>query len=104
MLLAIANGDGTVSLRDARSGDRIGPFLHNHEDGVRAVAFSSDGALLASTGVDGRVVLWDTSPEDWEARACAVASRNLTLAEWRRYLGQRPYQRTCPDLPDGSSE
>jgi WD40 repeat protein len=104
MLLAIANGDGTVSLRDARSGDRIGPFLHNHEDGVRAVAFSSDGALLASTGVDGRVVLWDTSPEGWEARACGVASRNLTLAEWRRYLGQRPYQRTCPDLPDGNSE
>ncbi|MFP4436001.1 MAG: hypothetical protein ACLFVO_02035 [Chloroflexaceae bacterium] len=35
----------------------------------------------------------------WKSRACRIANRNLTAAEWRRYLGDRPYEQTCPDLP-----
>jgi WD40 repeat protein len=104
LLLAIANGDGTVSLRDARSGDRIGPFLRDHGDGARSVAFRSDGAVLASAGLDGRVILWDTSPESWAQRACHVANRNLSLAEWRKYLGEREYQQTCPELPAAAND
>lgn len=104
MLLAVANGDGTVSLRDARSGDRIGPFLRDHGEGARRVAFTSDGATLASTGLDGRVLLWDTDPASWAAQACRIANRNLTTEEWRKYLGERRYQKTCPDLPAGQDD
>ena len=104
MLLAVANGDGTVSLRDARSGDRVGPYLRDHGAGARSVAFTSDGTVLASTGLDGRVILWDVSPVSWEERACRAANRNLTPAEWRKYLGQRDYRAVCPNLPAGDSE
>jgi WD40 repeat protein len=98
MLLVIANGDGTVGLRDARSGDQIGPYLRDHGDGARAVAFTSDGARLASVGLDGRVLLWEARPAAWRERACRVANRNLTSDEWKKYLGQRPYHETCPGL------
>ena len=40
---------------------------------VVAVAFSQDGALLASSGMDGNVTLWDaataTSSENWSTRS-----------------------------------
>ena len=38
--------------------------------------------------------------ESWLNRACRMANRNLTKAEWRQYLGDLPYRKTCPDLPE----
>ncbi|MEL7357273.1 MAG: hypothetical protein AAFN40_11985 [Cyanobacteria bacterium J06560_6] len=33
-------------------------------------------------------------------QACDHLTRNLTLREWRRYLGDsEPYRKTCPNLP-----
>jgi hypothetical protein len=29
------------------------------------------------------------------------ANRNLSLAEWKQYIGDVPYEKTCPDLPPG---
>jgi WD40 repeat protein len=94
LLFAIANGDGSISLRNAQGGDRVGPFLGGHGEGARGVTFNRDGSLLASTGLDGQVVLWDSSAT-WNERACQVANRNLTAEEWRKYLGDRPYRETC---------
>jgi DNA-binding SARP family transcriptional activator/WD40 repeat protein len=34
----------------------------------------------------------------WLGAACAVAARDLTHAEWARYLPGRPYRPTCSDL------
>ena len=33
-------------------------------------------------------------------RLCAVASRNFSHAEWRKYLGDRIHGHTCLDLPE----
>ena len=40
-------------------------------------------------------------PRSWMTRACRIAGRNLSQAEWRQYMGDRPYRKTCPDLPAG---
>jgi hypothetical protein len=32
----------------------------------------------------------------WERFACQVAGRNLTRAEWRDLLPDRPYKLVCP--------
>jgi hypothetical protein len=44
---------------------------------------------------EGRGLRWDVSPALWSRRACAVAGRELTLAEWRDVLPDRPYRAVC---------
>jgi WD40 repeat protein len=69
---------------------------------LTAVALTSDGRLLASSGWDG----WGTGaievtrvwPDDPVAAACSKLSRNLTRKEWREYLDDAPYRATCPGI------
>ncbi|UCC61680.1 MAG: hypothetical protein JSV36_12850, partial [Anaerolineae bacterium] len=59
----------------------------------------SGEVATATFDTSGTVNLWQLNRELWPVRACAIANRNLTPAEWWQYLGDEPYQRTCPDLP-----
>ncbi|MGY1608919.1 nSTAND1 domain-containing NTPase [Geodermatophilus sp. SYSU D00700] len=68
------------------------------------------GNLQASTfmvpdPIDELVVLSDNewamrypmTPSAWVRAACAIVDRDLTRAEWERYLPGRPYTPTCTD-------
>lgn len=72
---------------------------------VRSIAYSPDGDFFASAS--GPVVrLWwsrakyHQSPE----YACGVVNRNLTHHEWGAVMGDKPYRKTCPDLPGPDDE
>jgi hypothetical protein len=68
--------------------------------GASLVAFSPRAAILATAGgSEHRVSLWNLAIDTWAERACERANRNLTCAEWRRYLGEVPYHAVCPQLP-----
>ena len=43
----------------------------------------------------GNGFTWPTSLAAWEQRACAVAGRNLTRAEWTRFVPGHAYARVC---------
>jgi WD40 repeat protein len=70
--------------------ERDGPvILKGHERAVRSVAFSPAADLLASGGLDGKVLLWDVAQGstracfDWEVGpvyAVAFAPDGMTLA------------------------
>jgi hypothetical protein len=77
---------------------------------VTGLAFSADGTRLASAveepvlqvdedGLAQRqpaapsVLLWNLDLASWNTAACEVAGRNLSRAEWTRYVGPEvPYQ------------
>jgi hypothetical protein len=61
---------------------------------------SPNGKILASGSSDETIRLWDLDIASWRLRACRIANRNLTRAEWAQYIGEiEPYRATCPELP-----
>jgi hypothetical protein len=104
-LLASGGEGGLIQLWEVEHRRPLGEPLESHTEGVMSVAFSPDGKLLASGGEDGRapgeengmIFLWDLDLHSWQYRACQIANRNFTRAEWAQYMGNEPYHATCPD-------
>lgn len=99
-LLAAAVVDGTVRLWDVATRLPLGAPLTGIEGTALTIRFSPDGTLLATAGENGTIVLHDVNFASWQRRACTIANRNLTHAEWSQYFGNEPYHKTCSDLPE----
>jgi WD40 repeat protein len=99
--LLASSGDGivfydmTIPLGSPPGGDKIA---------VSTIVYTPDGQTLISANQDGIPLYWEGSQLAWEARACRVANRNLSQAEWQEYLKDKPYRRTCANLPEGEKD
>lgn len=101
-LLATHDSQVGVYLRDLLNGAKeMGSGLLDHGSNVYSLAFSPDGAWLASGDADGNVFLWLGSPAAWRGRLCQMAGRNLTQAEWQELALDAPYHVTCAQWPSG---
>ena len=90
------------ALRTLLSSSYFSNVLWGHESGVWFVAFSPDGQMLASGSLDQTIFIWIAHTETLAEKICQQVWRNLTLDEWRQFVGEDlPYARTCPNLPAG---
>jgi predicted NACHT family NTPase len=97
--LASGSDDNTIILWDISTQQPIGEPLTGHSGSISSLAFSPDGKILVSGSSDDTVKLWDIDPESWAKKACAIVNRNFSHKEWQKYMGNRPHEKTCPDLP-----
>ncbi|WP_308290071.1 WD40 repeat domain-containing protein [Streptomyces cylindrosporus] len=68
---------------------------------TQSVAFTTDGPRVISGSADRTAQIWETTVPAATARACVLARRTITRAEWRRYLPGTNYRPPCPNSPRG---
>jgi WD40 repeat protein len=93
--LASGGYDGTVRLFDLVTQQPLGAPLRAVPNRVVEPEFTPDGALLFAVTNVAMAYRWDARPSDWARRACAVAGRSLTRAEWNELLPGRSYDPAC---------
>lgn len=106
--VAAATSQGEVPLWSAHGNALLGVYTPNWGP-TAAVVFDATGQDVVAVDLNGRTAIWPAAPAAWRARACQIANRNLTHAEWEQFIGdpddpRHPYRKTCPDLPDDTSE
>lgn len=77
----------------------LGRLDRNEYPLSRAIAAQPGGGLVVIGGTEG-LSLWNSSTDSWNERACTVANRNLSPAEWNEVLPDVPYRPACPPVPE----
>ena len=93
--LVTLSNDGKLRLWDPATRRLIGTPLQGSNTGGW-VNFFPDGKHVLGVFQSGTGIVWNVDPAAWKAKACTVAGRNLTRAEWTEFLGGRSYHNVCP--------
>ncbi len=103
-LLAVTEGAG-IRIWDLLAYELVGIIPEPRADAGlfgSTVSLTSRAATVATSPDPSgarSIFRFDFDPTSWQRRACTVANRNLTQAEWAQYLPGIAYRKTCPDLP-----
>ncbi|MGW0842159.1 nSTAND1 domain-containing NTPase [Streptomyces sp. NPDC002787] len=95
--LAVGGDSGTVQLWDIATQQPLGPSLPTPGGSVDTLAFSPDSTMLYAGGVHVPLQRYVVDPDRAVSLVCARAGNTeLTRAQWRTYVPDRPYRRVCP--------
>jgi WD40 repeat protein len=92
---------GGLTVWDARTLQQFGSGFPGGLGQWGTSAYTPDGERIVSLFADGSGTVWPVSLAALMSHACAVARRNLTQEEWKRFVPSGGYQRTCPQYPAG---
>jgi WD40 repeat protein/DNA-binding SARP family transcriptional activator len=87
--------DSTVKIWFTGSLEQEGPRLAAGPDATAAAAFEPGGQGLLAVDDHGGAFTWPMSLTSWEQRACSLAGRNLTRAEWAQFVAGPRYATVC---------
>jgi WD40 repeat protein len=95
---AVANSSDGWRLVDLKAEQPIGPWVPGPFPSLSII--SADGNALYTVATSGEGQIWDVSRANLRAAACGMAGRNLTRAEWDRFLPRGgAYRATCAGYP-----
>ncbi len=94
----------TIAVYDAATGTRQASVPLPTPLPEARIRYLPDGSGLLVAGIEGSTWTLDTRRSSWRDRACEVAGRNLTRAEWEEYYPERPYEITCAQWPEGPAD
>lgn len=102
--LAVGGRDGTVTLWNVARAEPTGPpLVSSQQRSILAVKFAQNDTTLIAADSGGTIVRYELQPPRWIDRLCALAARNLTRAEWDRFMSPaQTYRPTCSKLPAGT--
>ena len=89
--------DGTARLWDLQDLSKD-PVVLQHVESVGLPVMSQNGNYLI-TSTNNFTYIWRMDFDEVHDLACRLAGRNLTQAEWSKYLGSLEYRRTCEQWP-----
>ncbi len=101
-MLVSSGSDGTVAMWDAATLRRLGAATTLGRVGPAWSWVTPTGDIAGTMPRDVTDAVADTwftmpgTPRQWLADACTFAGRDLTTTEWARYVGDQPFQPTCP--------
>ena len=91
-------GDATIRLWDAATGEPVGQPMTGHANEVSSLAFSPDGNRIVSGSWDETIRLWSAFP-DTVAAMCAKLPANTSRQQWRDWVSPDiEYIEVCPGL------
>ncbi|MFD7864570.1 WD40 repeat domain-containing serine/threonine protein kinase [Streptomyces sp. NPDC059783] len=96
-LLATVHEAGTrdlIKVWDTRTGAQFGVSLTGGADEIVALSFTADGSSLVSVDKGGTFTARPLEAAGLARRLCAV-SGPLTEEEWKEYVPDVPYRKTC---------
>lgn len=89
-----ATSDGLVRVWDI-NGIEVARFTHDAF--LHDAKFSPNQNFIASASGDGTARIWKWQLEDRLTFACSTVTNNLTLSEWKYYIGEEAnYDEICP--------
>jgi hypothetical protein len=95
-LIVTAGSDGTMRFLDGRTLEPVGqPIVLPTRDWMVAYFAGNQVVGLAPVPDGQRWFRFPGDPATWARTACAVAGSSFSRAEWKQYVGDRPYQDVC---------
>jgi WD40 repeat protein len=95
--LITGSQDGTSRIWTVPGGQEVAR-LNNPDNNVE-VLFSPGGKYAISASQSHIARVWFLLIDDPLAEACRRIDRNLSVEDWRQYVGDEPYRKTCPERP-----
>ncbi|MGW1953638.1 WD40 repeat domain-containing protein [Streptomyces sp. NPDC001920] len=95
--LAVGGDAGTVQLWDIATRQPLGPPLPTPGESIHTLAFGPDSETLYAGGAHVPLQRYVVDPDGAVTLVCSrTGNAELTRAQWRTYVPDRPYQRVCP--------
>jgi WD40 repeat protein len=97
-LLASAGLDKRLQLYVLENPNDLPVIMDNNNGYVWDIEFAEGSSLLIAACSESEIRVWPTDPTALSELICPKLSRNMTLDEWDKFVGDQEFENTCVRL------